>query len=182
MKRSPLARRTPLQRGTASLRRTGWLKPSRKRRERTPAEWTEDLGACVVCPLEGGTCSGPVQGHHAIGRQQLCRLGVDRRFLFDTRNRVPVCEFRHEQHTTGYKPIPRGALPASVFEFASELALDWWIDKHYAPSAVAACPGSRTSCTSRPVRRPCSSWPRFFSRAPTTKSDIGCVNDAEGAT
>lgn len=92
--------------------------------------WRHGLGPCVVCPAEGGECSGPIQGHHIIPRQKLRHYGyLD--FLLDRRNRLAVCEHRHEQHTTGYKPIPRRVLPASVFEFAEELGLDWYIDKHY---------------------------------------------------
>lgn len=113
-------------------------------------QWRAGLGPCVVCPQEalaaGGTCScavepvsacmvhgicrGPVQGHHAIEKQALKRRGLHR-FLDDTRNRVPVCEHRHEQHTTRFKPIPRWVLPASVFEFANELGLGWLIDRDY---------------------------------------------------
>lgn len=130
MKRSPLKRRTPLNRG-------GFL---RRRKPKTIAGfgeiWREGLGGCVVCLAEGGACSGPVQAHHIIGRQTLRRRGL----LFETldvRNRLGVCEFRHEQHTTGYKPIPRDVLPASVFEFAEELGLEWYLDKHYNAEVAA---------------------------------------------
>jgi hypothetical protein len=78
-----------------------------------------------------------VQGHHAIGKQQLKRAGL-RRFLWDRRNRVPVCEHRHEQHTTGYRPIERDLLPSSVFEFAAEIGLGWWLDRHYPVRRAAA--------------------------------------------
>jgi hypothetical protein len=83
-----------------------------------------------------GICRGPVQGHHAIEKQALKRRGLHRH-LDDLRNRVPVCEHRHEQHTTRAKPIPRDVLPASVFEFAKELGLSWWIDRHYTAATAA---------------------------------------------
>ena len=136
MKRTALIRRTALTRG-------GWLR--RRRPKPRPVVgpetfgeiWREGLGPCVVCPLEGGVCIGEVQGHHILSKQLLRRRGLFFEML-DHRNRLAVCEHRHEQHTTGYKPIPRAALPASVFEFAKELDLEWWLDKHYALSAGVA--------------------------------------------
>lgn len=124
MKVTPLRRRAPLKRG-------GWIARQRRRRpEPGAAAWRRGLGACVVCPAEGGVCAGRVQGHHVVARQTLRRLGLVA-VLFDRRNRLSVCEHRHEQHTTGYKPIPQKVLPASVFEFALELDLIWYLDKHY---------------------------------------------------
>jgi hypothetical protein len=96
--------------------------------------WREGLGRCAVCEFEfefeGRPCRGGVQGHHIIAKQTLRRLGLAE-FVMDKRNRLPVCEYRHEQHTTGFKPIPRALLPASVFEFAAELGLGWYLDRHY---------------------------------------------------
>lgn len=131
MRRSPLKRGAPLK---ASRRRQSNPMPAAAREAR--AAWAANLGPCAVCPAEGGVCSGPVQGHHAIAKQSLKRHGLHRA-LWDLRNRVPVCEHRHEQHTTAHKPIPRELLPASVFEFAEEVGLTWWLDRRY-PVAVAA--------------------------------------------
>jgi hypothetical protein len=129
-------RRSPLKRG-APPKRTGWIRRSRRRRvEVVSTIWRRDLGACAVCPVEGGVCSGPVQGHHCVDVAKLRSLGLISS-LMDLRNRLPVCEHRHEQHTTRYKPIPRELLPGAVFEFADELGLGWWLDKHY-PAEVAA--------------------------------------------
>lgn len=106
-------------------------------RERIAREaWGKDLGGCVVCPAEGGECAGRVQGHHAIEKQALKRRGLHR-YLWDLRNRVPVCEHRHEQHTSRYRPIPRELLPGSVFEFAAALGLTWWVEKNY-PARTAS--------------------------------------------
>ena len=98
--------------------------------------WRRDLGPCVICPAGGGVCAGPVQGHHAIPKSKLRQLGLTAACM-DLRNRVAVCEHRHEQHTTGYRPIPRELLPSSVFEFAVEMGLGWWLDRHYARRAAA---------------------------------------------
>jgi len=135
--RTPLKRRAPLRAGAARLRRRPRANPVSVAEQAAREAWKLDLGACVVCPAEGGACRGSVQGHHAIGKQTLKRLGL-RRLLWDRRNRVPVCEHRHEQHTSGYRPIPRELLPASVFEFAEEVGLGWWLDRHYPARRAAA--------------------------------------------
>lgn len=122
MKRSALKRRTPLRRGrrkpvgviVADIWRDGL------HRER-----------CVVC----GTRTR-LDGHHAIARRHLIRLGLGD-FIMDTRNRVPVCRPDHESHECAYRRIRRDELPASVFEFARELGLDYYLDRYY-PAEVAA--------------------------------------------
>ncbi len=115
------------------------------------ARWVMDLGRCTICPAEGGVCDGPIDGHHCVSKQALKRRGLFAH-LWDRRNRVPVCRFRHEQETSGYKPIPRGLLPASVFEFADELGLRWWVEKHYPASLdeqeTDPCVGLSVSCSS----------------------------------
>jgi hypothetical protein len=130
VKRSALRRRV-------GLRRTGWLRRRVKPASVIAADiWREGLGSCMVCRFEGVACRGPVQGHHIISRQTLRRLGFHEHLL-DRRNRLAVCEHRHEQHTSGFRPIPRRLLPGSVFEFAAELGLGWWLDRYY-PFAEAA--------------------------------------------
>ncbi len=117
-------KRTPLR--SRPRRRTVGLDGASEERE----AWLHDLGWCIVCHAEGLSCSGPIQGHHAVAAQTLKRHGLHR-FLWDRRNRVPVCEGRHARHTIGFRPIPRSALPAAVFEFGDEVGLTWWLDKHY---------------------------------------------------
>lgn len=129
MKRSELKRKSKLSAGTKPLRAHRQNPVSAREREQRDA-WASNLGPCMICPAEGAECAGPVQGHHAIDKRALKRRGLHR-YLWDLRNRVPVCEWRHEQHTTRVKPIPRGLLPASVFEFAAELGLSWWVDRFY---------------------------------------------------
>jgi hypothetical protein len=147
VKRSPMKRKSSLQR-THGLRGSEFerrvmsnLRRARPKRRDPGAglQWRMGLGPCIVCPAEGGTCAGQVQGHHAISRQALRRRGLHR-YMDDLRNRVAVCEHRHEQHTTRCRPIPRELLPVSVFEFAKELGLSWYLDRFYpaAPSAKEA--------------------------------------------
>lgn len=140
MKRSSALKRKTRLRAHKPLRRVAILRATRGRRGSAEkvesAIWRRDLGPCVVCPAEGGVCSGPVQGHHVVAQQTLRKRGLVGS-LMDVRNRLPVCERRHAQHTTGFRPIPRELLPASVFEFAGEHGLGWYIDRHY-PERVAA--------------------------------------------
>jgi hypothetical protein len=158
-RRAPMKRTSRLHGGAFEARVMSNLRRARPKRRDPGAglQWRMGLGPCIVCPAEalaaGATCScasepssscmvhgicvGPVQGHHAIEKQALKRRGLHR-FLDDLRNRVPVCEHRHEQHTSRVKPIPRELLPSSVFEFARELGLTWWLDKHYPLAKVAA--------------------------------------------
>ena len=123
MKRSPLKRKTGLRRGR------------RKPVGVIVADiWREGLhgSKCVVC----GT-SRDIDGHHAIPRRVLVRLGFGD-YVMDKRNRVPICRHDHESHECRHRPIQRRELPASVFEFAAELGLEWYLDKHYPAVEVAA--------------------------------------------
>lgn len=109
------------------------------RRRRKPVEviqadiWRAGIHRCrcVVC----GT-SRDLDGHHAIPKRVLKRFGF-RDHLLDIRNRVPVCRDDHESHENRSQPIPRELLPDSVFEFAAELGLTWYLERHY-PAAAAA--------------------------------------------
>lgn len=128
MKRSSLKRKSKLKRG-------GFL----QRRRPKPVGvivadiWRDGIHdcTCVVC----GTRRN-LDGHHAIPRRVLVRLGFAD-YIMDKRNRVPVCRYDHESHESRHRPILRSELPASVFDFAEELSLGWYLDRHY-PAQVAA--------------------------------------------
>lgn len=125
MKRSPLNRRTPLRRG-------GWLRRRSKPVRVIVADiWREGIHdeRCVVCGTDWN-----LDGHHAIPRRVLVRLGFAD-YVMDKTNRVPVCRHDHEAHENRHRPIRRDELPASVFEFARLLGLEWYIDRHY-PACV----------------------------------------------
>ncbi len=92
--------------------------------------WRSNLGPCQVCPEEGGVCSGPVQPHHVTEARTLRKRGYHDH-LYDTRNRLPVCEYRHEQHTSAYRRIPRRVVPPAAWEFARELDLEYLILRYY---------------------------------------------------
>lgn len=126
MKRTPLTRRTPLKRG-------GWL---RRRRKPVPVIvadiWREGLGPCAVCGARFR-----VDGHHIIPKRILRALGFDA-LCMDKRNRLPLCRRHHERHEASVEPVPRELLPASVWEFADEIGLRWYVERHYKPGEEAA--------------------------------------------
>lgn len=110
------------------MKRPGPLRRHRKRR-RVPTIWTANLGPCQVCPAEGGECYGPLAGHHIITQQALRREGLEL-YLWDLRNRLTVCQGRHDRHHNGTR-IARELLPAPAFEFAEEVGLTRLIERYY---------------------------------------------------
>lgn len=122
-RRAPLRRATGLSRGTTTGLSRG--KP-RARDEDGMLRWRlAVLGKrCVVC---GGKA---VQGHHVTEAAVLRREGhADK--LWDLRNMVPVCSYCHGRHHLGARRITEDLLPAPALAFASELGLDWWIERTY---------------------------------------------------
>jgi hypothetical protein len=71
-----------------------------------------------------------------VPKRVLKRLG-HHTFLLDKRNRLALCRDHHEAHENRSRPVPRRLLPASVFEFAAELDLTWYLDRHYAEEQAA---------------------------------------------
>jgi hypothetical protein len=132
-RKTPLLRKSFEQKVRARLRR---YPPKRRHGEIVSAIWRRDLGGCIVCPFEGGTCAGPVEAHHLIPAAVLRKHGLAA-FLMDVRNRAAVCSHRHEQITSAYKPFPVALLSDVFFEFAADAGLMWWVDRHF-PDAKAA--------------------------------------------
>lgn len=98
------------------------------------AAWKAAVGpVCQVCPVEGGECSGPIQGHHVVAQGALRRRGLAHpTALWDLRIKLDVCERRHDLHTRAIKRIPLELVPPAAFEFAREHRLEWWITRFYA--------------------------------------------------
>lgn len=95
--------------------------------------WRSGLGPCAMGP---NGCDGHVDAHHIVKRQTLRTHGHQIE-EWNLANRLPLCRAHHEAHHSGANPVPRILLPASVFEFADDLGLGWWVDRHY-PESVAA--------------------------------------------
>lgn len=89
--------------------------------------------------------------HHAINQQVLRRRAADldlpkEQLLWDARVGVPLTQREHRRHHSGHNPIPRETLPQSVFKFADEYALAWWMDKNYAPRRLVKNAAECTKC------------------------------------
>lgn len=124
MRRSPLARRTPLK-----ARRRHIIE------RQASAAWARGVRTkpCAVCGALGS------QGHHIITQQQLRQvaktLQVDfERLRWDTRNRLPLCPRHHAAHHARTHPVPWSVLEDAapkVVQFARELGLVYWLERTY---------------------------------------------------
>lgn len=153
MKRTPLARRTPLR---ARPRR-------RKSGEQLASEaWARTVGSgpCAVTGLWGSGDDRIVR-HHAITRQRLRRHARDHGLSetaleWDPRVGMAVLESVHVAHHSRRRPIPFEALPESVHVFAAEYGLEDYLRRVYPRHCefcgaqvvnqwahAEACPGQR---------------------------------------
>ena len=79
-------------------------------------------------------CEGELQAHHVITQQSLRRRDMAN-LLWDTRNGFCACEKSHRRHTLAVERIPRWKLPQHAIEFATEIGLDWQIERYYPEAA-----------------------------------------------
>jgi hypothetical protein len=90
------------------------------------------------------TCDGIMDCHHLIRKN---RLKQERRLieasgralekvLEDPRNGVLVCRRHHDLLERALVVLRREELPVRVFEFASELGLEGWLERYYLPQAA----------------------------------------------
>jgi hypothetical protein len=107
------------------------MRRTRRKPDYDSAAWREGLGPCVIT---GAVID--IDAHHIIPAQVLRSLGL-RAYLGDHRNRLAVRRDLHLNHHSGTRPIPRELLPASVFEFAADIGLGWYLDKRYRESVAA---------------------------------------------
>lgn len=106
-------------------------------RERAAA-WATGKKPCAVCRADAA-CS---KAHHIITRQRLRRkareMGVDpERLLWDTRNRLWLCDRHHAAHHARSKPIGWTVLEQhapKAFQFAEEVESTLWLERTYPKS------------------------------------------------
>lgn len=147
---APLARGAPLARRTP-LKRTGTWRASKATWERLDAQahaaWKQKVthGRCVVCVADGRERDAHPEHdpHHVLPQRVIrryvrsLRLPVEdakrllRSLLWDPRNGICLDRRCHDKHESGFRPVPRELIPAKAFQFARELGLDWWLEKHY---------------------------------------------------
>lgn len=68
--------------------------------------------------------------HHVVAKGWLRRNGFAAH-VWDPRNGVALTSAEHTAHTSRLRPLPRVALPAQVFDFARELGIEHYLDRHY---------------------------------------------------
>lgn len=127
-----------MSRGSATLKRT-WLRASGRRKPVgviVSDIWRDGLGPCAAC-VPNHRLPGRIDGHHVIPKSVLIGRGFHE-FVMDKRNRLALCRTHHANHHSRSQPIPRSLLPESVFEFADELGLGWYLDRHYPFAKVEA--------------------------------------------
>lgn len=101
-----------------------------------PAEWKRrvSLTGCVV-HADPRECDGPLQCHHIITQQALRKRGLD--FLrYDVRNGMCLCYRAHRRHTNRTEPIDYSYLSQGAIDFATEVGLDWQLDRYYPRGVV----------------------------------------------
>lgn len=95
----------------------------------TPSEWKrrvfdrqrERPGGPALCAVTGEPLSFSTDdAHHPLEKSLLRARGLHH-LVWDERNGVGVKSFIHSGHTSRMKPIPRWALPSSVWDFAREI-------------------------------------------------------------
>lgn len=132
-------KRSPLRRGS--------LKRGRFRRLYDPNEEARALykkGMPLICAMCGATpkVGVPVDAHHVIPQRLIRRyvggLGLDeadtilllRRLLWDKRNRLPLDRRCHDMLERSQVRLSGDLVGEPMREFARELGLDWWLEKH----------------------------------------------------
>lgn len=138
MKRTPLARKTPLKATSAlssgtALKRSRIAPMSQKRRAAKPTvavvaaqeAWfraTQADPVCASCRVPVAS-RGRVQGHHVVPRAYVKRHGGDE---WDLRNRMTVCEEHHMAHHHGSvrQRLGLALLTEAHWEFARDLLGD----------------------------------------------------------
>ncbi len=71
------------------------------------------------------------QDHHVIPRMKLRQAHVPRELWDDPRNIMRISYDKHRRHHSRHEPLLRSDLPDGIEEFAEEVGLGWWLDRHY---------------------------------------------------
>lgn len=132
MKRTGLARKTPLDSRSTLARSRLRSKPRRRETVPESAAWREAFvaigkGRCVVCgklPARGALHDA----HHVVPKRFLDELArrsglgpsEAERLRWDVRNGVPACRKDHDRHETAFRRMRLDELPAEAWEFAHE--------------------------------------------------------------
>lgn len=130
MKRNKPLRRSPMKRGSSTLKTTKRLenktpikakpKKARSKAESTAsAIWKEAIveRGCEVCRARGEVCEGLLQAHHVVYQQHLRDRGLDH-LLWDVANGLCVCYRAHRRQHNRTQPVERRLLRPENLAFA----------------------------------------------------------------
>lgn len=101
-----------------------------------PSEWKRrvSLTGCVV-HANPSDCEWPLEAHHVIAAHQLKKRGLHH-LLYDVRNGLCLCYRAHRRHTNRTEPIDYSYLSQQAIDFATEVGLDWQLDRDYPRGVV----------------------------------------------
>jgi hypothetical protein len=88
----------------------------------------------------------PVEAHHVVSQRFLRDLARERglyaaALLSDPRNRLVLCSGPfscHARHEAAFRRVPRRLVPESAWEFASDLGLEWYVERFYPEEGLDA--------------------------------------------
>ena len=91
----------------------------------------DDRAACLLAETSPTRCEPGVWHRHHVIPQQVLRRHGHGDLVYRRENMVILCSRHHQRHHSGHEALPRDLLPVEVFEFAAEIDLEWWLDRHY---------------------------------------------------
>lgn len=127
---TPIERKSRIRKGTKGFRRYEGQEGFRE------AVLKRD-GLSRPCVVGCGRVA--VEAHHIVYKRTLSNF-LDlydieeyplERQVTDPRNGLPLCRHCHDNHHNASQPIPRELIPEVAWDFARELRLDWWLERHY---------------------------------------------------
>ncbi len=112
-------------------------------RRLTPIELEQALAFKLIVTARGCQvhddpldCDGPVQSAHLISKQALRRRKLYEH-VYDPRNGLGACYRAHRRSDAGLERFGSHVIPDEAWEFATELGLDWMLERLYGLRAVA---------------------------------------------
>jgi hypothetical protein len=118
MKRTALARKTP-------LKRKPWRKALGTPETRLSFKEAVCSTSCLMKDNSRVPCRGPLQAAHMLPKRLLRELGYGAEVIYDPASSVSLCEGHHTRHDFYVERVPAELLPVHVVQFAAELGLSY---------------------------------------------------------
>lgn len=140
MKRTPIGRKTGLERRRVVKRRRPWRAGVAGDAEKRHAFYAIGEQRCArEHEFAAGRCDGPLDPHHVIAKAAIKSYAKTKRLdarslaslLWDPSNRLVLCRRHHDLHEGGHARVPRRLVPAGAVAFAHALDLAHHLDRYY---------------------------------------------------